>query len=114
MSHAWRLKPLDEKILALVATATNGCYSSEIIEELWKDPANADITIDDVRGRMIWLKARQFLVNREGYERHTKVWRLGPNAYRRLQQETDEGNSLRLYKATQISYTNCRCCELGL
>ena len=78
MAHSWKLKPLDEKI----------------IEELWKYPENADITIDDVRGRMIWLKARQFLVNREGYERHTKVWGLGPNAYRRLQQETNEGSGL--------------------
>lgn len=94
MAHSWKLKPLDEKIIELVKNSPYGCYSSEIIEELWKYPENADITIDDVRGRMIWLKARQFLVNREGYERHTKVWGLGPNAYRRLQQETNEGSGL--------------------
>ena len=86
MAHAWHLKPLDNAILDLVKTAPYGCYSAEIIEELWKDPKWQEVTIDDLRGRLIWLKSRQFLLNREGYDRKNRIWKLGPNAYRRLQQ----------------------------
>lgn len=86
MAHSWHLKPLDNAILELVKSAPYGCYSAEIIEELRKDPKYQDVTIDDLRGRLIWLKSRQFLVNREDYDRKYRVWELGPNAYRGLQQ----------------------------
>lgn len=84
MRNHYKLRVIDVRILEIMQSAPHGCYAIEVLNVLREDPEWEDITIQQVKSRMTWLKTRNYLVNRDGYDIKNKVWGLGSNTNWRL------------------------------